>query len=78
AVAAAVARIAPGELTDVARIRNERHAYELIDAAGGVVAEFVDDHVEALDHARGVTTAWREWEFELGAAAPASPDARAA
>lgn len=78
AVAAAAARIAPGELTPIARIRNERHAYVLTDADGGVVAEFVDDHVEAVDEVRGVTTTWREWEFELGAAAPASPDARAA
>jgi len=77
AVASAVAEIAPGVLTPVARIRNDRHAYLLRDAAGGVLAEFVDDHVVAADELRGVETAWREWEFELGPAAPTAPAARA-
>ncbi|WP_109209234.1 MULTISPECIES: CYTH domain-containing protein [Microbacterium] len=58
-------------LTPIARIRNSRTAYALQDAAGGVVAEFVDDRVSANDERAGVERAWREWEFELGPAAPA-------
>lgn len=77
AVASAVAEIAPGALSPIARIRNERHAYTLRDAAGGVIAEFVDDHVSALDNVRGMETSWREWEFELGPAAPADAAGRA-
>jgi len=78
AVASAVAEIADGMLAPIARIRNERQAYTLRDAAGAAVAEFVDDHVIATDEVRGVETVWREWEFELGPAAPDDPAARAA
>lgn len=78
AVAIAVAQIALGSLTPLARIRNARAAYALTDADGGLVAEFVDDHVRATDERRGTTSTWREWEFELGPAAPADPAARAA
>lgn len=70
AVAAAVAQVVPGALRPIARIRNARIAYLLEDAGGGVVAEFVDDHVVAHDERRDVETVWREWEFELGPAAP--------
>lgn len=77
AVASAVAEIAPGVLSPIARIRNERHAYVLRDAAGEVIAEFVDDRVSALDEVRRVETRWREWEFELGPAAPADAAGRA-
>lgn len=77
AVAAAVAEIAAGELAPIARIVNDRHAYALRDEVGALVAEFVDDHVVATDEVRGVQTTWREWEFELGPAAPAD-DARTA
>ncbi len=38
----------------------------------------VDDHVRAVDELRGVETRWREWEFELGPAAPAGRADRAA
>ncbi len=69
---------APGALGPIARIRNERHAYLLHDAAGGVVAEFVDDHVIAEDLPRSLVSRWREWEFELGDAAPVDADERAA
>ena len=68
----------PGALRRIARIRNDRHAYLLKDGAGAVVAEFVDDHVRAVDELRGVETRWREWEFELGPAAPAGRADRAA
>ena len=62
---------------EVARIRNTRTAYALLDAAGELVAEFVDDRVVALDERDGVERTWREWEFELGPAAPDSPAGRA-
>lgn len=68
----------PGALTRIARIRNDRDAYVLRDASGAVLAEFVDDHVHAVDEIRGVETSWREWEFELGPAAPPTAAARAA
>ncbi|WP_347978824.1 CYTH domain-containing protein [Microbacterium sp. ProA8] len=64
-------------LSPIARIRNQRTAYALQDAEGGVVAEFVDDRVRAIDERAGVERTWREWEFELGPAAPASADDRA-
>lgn len=60
-------------LTPLARIRNDRVAYNLLDADGGVLAEFVDDHVVATDLRRGVERTWREWEVELGSAGPADP-----
>ncbi len=72
AVAAAVAEIATGALLPLARIRNDRAAFALRDAAGALLAEFVDDHVRATDERRGITTTWREWEFELGPAVPAA------
>lgn len=79
-VLAAIAQFAPdaGPLTPIARIVNRRAAFALRDASGGVVAEFVDDHVVALDETRDVETSWREWEFELGEAAPTAASARAA
>ncbi len=78
AVLAVLAEIAAPPFVVLARIRNSRTAYELQDAAGGVVAEFVDDRVTATDVRRGVETSWREWELELGPAAPADPAGRAA
>lgn len=78
AVAAAIAAIASGPLTPLARIRNARAAYALQDPGGGLVAEFVDDHVRATDERRGTESTWREWEFELGPAAPTDAAARAA
>ena len=80
AVESAVNDVMPaaGDLAPIARIRNERHAYVLQDAAGGAIAEFVDDHVTATDETRSVVTTWREWEFELGPAAPVDPAERAA
>ncbi|WP_307785326.1 CYTH domain-containing protein [Microbacterium hibisci] len=79
AVAQAVSSVAAvRHLAPIARIRNSRTAYALLDAAGGVVAEFVDDRVTATDERAGVERTWREWEFELAAAAPASADERRA
>ncbi|NLP85924.1 CYTH domain-containing protein [Microbacterium sp. CFH 90308] len=71
-------RVGPATaLAAIARIRNTRTAYALLDAAGRLVAEFVDDRVRALDERDGVERTWREWEFELGPAAPTSPASRA-
>lgn len=78
AVATTVAGVVAGELSPVARIRNTRHAYLLRDVTGAVVAEFVDDHVRARDERRGVDRDWREWEVELGPAAPLHAEGRAA
>lgn len=64
-------------LTPLARIENDRMAY-LLTGPRGVVAEFVDDRVRATDVRRGTRRAWREWEVELGPAAPADEAGRAA
>ncbi|MFT4213640.1 MAG: CYTH domain-containing protein [Microbacterium sp.] len=70
--------IAAASMAVLARIRTARTAYALQDAAGGVIAEFVDDRVVATDLRRGIDTSWREWELELGPAAPADENARTA
>lgn len=75
---AAIAQWAAPPLLPLARIRNTRTAYALRDGEGGLVAEFVDDRVRALDERSGRESAWREWEVELGPAAPADPDWREA
>lgn len=71
AVRAQIAVLTGAPLSLVARIRNIRTAYALLDADGGLVAEFVDDRVTATDERVGVDRGWREWELELGPAAPA-------
>lgn len=71
AVAAIVADWTAAPVAPLARIRNSRTATSLRDADGGVVAEFVDDHVTGTDVRAGVERSWREWELELGPAAPA-------
>lgn len=76
-VAATVATWTTAPLTPLARIENDRTAY-LLTGPDGVVAEFVDDRVRATDLRRQVRREWREWEMELGPAAPADEDARAA
>ncbi|GAA1948899.1 CYTH domain-containing protein [Microbacterium deminutum] len=73
AILAALSPVTTEPLLPLARIRNARTAYALRAADGGLVAEFVDDRVRATDQRSGVERAWREWEFELGAAAPADP-----
>ncbi|MET0736514.1 MAG: CYTH domain-containing protein [Microbacterium sp.] len=70
---AALAAVTDAPLEPLARIRNFRTAYALLAADGGVVAEFVDDHVIATDLRRGTELRWREWELELGPAAPDDP-----
>ncbi|ALX67182.1 CYTH domain-containing protein [Microbacterium sp. XT11] len=74
-VSAVLARWTSAELSPLARIENHRTAYHL-SGADGVVAEFVDDHVRATDLRQDVRREWREWEFELGPAAPSDPAAR--
>lgn len=77
-VLAAIADAEIGMATDaalheIARIRNSRTAYALRAHDGALVAEFVDDRVTATDAATGVVRSWREWEIELGPAAPTDP-----
>ncbi|MEV7611275.1 CYTH domain-containing protein [Microbacterium sp. NPDC089320] len=75
AVTEAVSRWATGRLTPLARIENTRTAY-LLTGAAGVIAEFVDDRVRATDLRHDVQREWREWELELGPAAPADAAGR--
>ncbi len=77
AVTTALARWTTEPLTPLARIENDRTAYLLLGPTG-VVAEFVDDHVRATDLRQGVQRQWREWEMELGPAAPADAAGREA
>jgi len=70
--------VADAPLRPVARVANRRETVLLSDAAGYPVAEFCDDHVEALDLRTGVERRWREWEVELQAAAPDDAAGRAA
>ena len=76
AVTAAVAEWAEPPFTALARIRNRRVAYALTDATGALVAEVVDDHVTATAERTGAVQRWREWEVELGPAAPADEEWR--
>ncbi len=62
-------------LTPLARIENSRTAF-LLSGPAGVVAEFVDDRVRATDLRQGVSREWREWEVELGPAAPSDQAGR--
>lgn len=75
-IAEAVAPWATPPFEPLARIRNTRTAYALLDADGGMVAEFVDDRVRGRAERTGAETSWREWEVELGPAAPDSVDGR--
>lgn len=75
AVTEALSRWTTGRLTPLARIENNRVAY-LLTGPHGVIAEFVDDRVSATDLRHDVRREWREWEFELGPAAPADAAGR--
>lgn len=75
AVVAAVAQWTDAPLHPIARIENSRVAYHL-RAGDEVMAEFVDDHVRATDLRTGTQRSWREWEMELGSAAPADVPSR--
>lgn len=75
AVSETLSRWTTGRLTPLARIENDRTAY-LLSGPDGVIAEFVDDRVRATDLRQGIRREWREWEFELGPAAPADATGR--
>jgi inorganic triphosphatase YgiF len=75
AVSDALARWTTALLTPLARIENARTAY-LLTGPDGVIAEFVDDRVRATDLRQDVQREWREWEVELGPAAPADDAGR--
>jgi inorganic triphosphatase YgiF len=75
-IVAAVAPWARPPFSPLARLRNTRTAYALLDADGAMIAEFVDDRVRARDERAGRESAWREWEVELGPAAPADDAGR--
>ncbi|PRA78857.1 CYTH domain-containing protein [Microbacterium sp. MYb66] len=77
AVAATVSDWTTAPLAPLARIENDRTAY-LLTGRSGVVAEFVDDRVRATDLRDGTQREWREWEMELGPAAPTDDAGRAA
>ncbi|WP_193596350.1 CYTH domain-containing protein [Microbacterium sp. YJN-G] len=77
AVAETLAQWTSDELHPIARIENSRTAY-FLKSADGVLAEFVDDRVRATDLRSGAERVWREWEMELGPAAPADETGRAA
>ena len=74
AVQAEIRRLTAQPVRPIARVRNRRLAVQMKDAAGGVVAEFLDDHVETRDESTGTERSWREWEIELGPAAPADAE----
>ena len=80
-VAEFVAQWTTAPLLPLARIENARTAYLLI-GPDGVVAEFVDDRVRGTDlrPSTGMPAPapreWREWEMELGPAAPADEAGR--
>lgn len=76
-VAAAVAPWGEPPFARIARIRNERTAYALRDGSGGLLAEMVDDRVHATADRGDRESVWREWEVELGPAAPTEPSWRA-
>ncbi|MFV0320419.1 MAG: CYTH domain-containing protein [Microbacterium sp.] len=60
-------------LGPIARIRNERTAFVLYSEEGNPIAEFADDHVDALDLRTGTERRWREWELELLGGTPSAP-----
>ena len=78
AVRTEVESVTTAQLNALARIRNSRTVYFLLDPDGAVVAEFADDHVRTRDERSGTEREWHEWEIELGPAAPADSAGRTA
>ena len=66
------------DLTPLARIATRRTVTNLLDAEGRLVAELADDLVQTTDAREGTARTWREWEAELGPAAPGTPAGRTA
>ena len=62
----------------LARLQNTRTVWNVRDARGEVLVEFVADRVTGSDLRRGGVRAWREWEAELGPAAPGDDAGREA
>ncbi|WP_382305099.1 CHAD domain-containing protein [Herbiconiux sp. UC225_62] len=65
-------------LTPLARVSTSRRVTDLLDPSGALVAEIADDTVSATDAREGTVRLWREWEVELGPAAPATTEGRTA
>jgi CHAD domain-containing protein len=65
-------------LSPLARVETTRRVTNLLDESGAVLAEIADDEVAATDAREGTARLWREWEVELGEAAPGTPEARTA
>ncbi len=58
-------RIGTSELVPLATLETSRTIVVLRDKSGSEVVELADDAVHAVDHARGIRRAWREWEAEV-------------
>ncbi|MCS5719142.1 CYTH and CHAD domain-containing protein [Herbiconiux sp. CPCC 205763] len=65
-------------LSPLAQLSTTRRVTNLLDASGDLVVEIADDTVSATDAREGTVRLWREWEVELGPAAPATPEGRVA
>jgi len=65
-------------LTPLAQLQTTRTVTNLLDASGAVVVELSDDTVRATDSREGTVRLWREWEAELGPAAPDTVEGRTA
>jgi CHAD domain-containing protein len=77
-VAAVLVHVRDRPLTPLARVETTRRVTNLLDGTGAVLAEIADDEVAATDAREGTARLWREWEVELGEAAPGTPEARTA
>ncbi|MFS0733301.1 CYTH domain-containing protein [Microbacterium sp. 1P10UB] len=75
-VRAEIERVTDAALHPLARVENSRVPTALRGEDGGLIAEFVDDHVRGTDLRGDTVREWREWEVELGPAAPADPGER--
>ncbi len=74
--AAVLVHVRDRPLTPLAMVRTRRTITELLDPADAVVVEIADDSVTGTDSREGSVRLWREWEAELGPAAPATADGR--
>lgn len=56
-------------LVPVARLSTHRTVYRLRGDTGDIIADFIDDHVDAKSFGpEAIAQSWREWEVELGGA----------
>ena len=77
-VEAVLVHVRDRPLTPLARVETTRTVSNLLDASGAVIAEIADDDVTAADARQGTVRLWREWEVELGPAAPETQKKRSA